>query len=53
MGAMEWHLRCNRQGLIQCGAIVHLRGRWLVNPQAYDGYLMKSGSDAAAKKAAA
>ena len=52
-GSLDWYLRGNRDALIKCGALTLIRGRWLINAQAFDAHVLQAGAAAAAKKVAA
>lgn len=51
-GSLEWFIREHRRALIDAGAIVLLRQRWLINPSAFDACVRKVGTAAAAKRGA-
>lgn len=50
-GSLEWYIRDHKTALIDSGAITLIRGRWLIDPAAFDAQVLKAGMTAAAKKA--
>lgn len=45
--ALEWFVRQHRQALIECGALLMLRGQWHANEQQFDAFVMETGATAA------
>jgi hypothetical protein len=49
--SMTWFVRKHRQELIAGGALLMIAGRWYVNPEKFDGFVLEEGARAAAKRA--
>ena len=45
--SLDWYLRKNRSGLVQHGALLILTGRWFVDPEKFDVFVVETGSSAA------
>lgn len=45
--SLDWYLRKNRPGLVENGAMLLLAGRWFVNAERFDAYLLQAGTEAA------
>lgn len=50
--SLDWYLRKNRSGLVESGALLLLAGRWFVNAERFDAYLLQAGTEAAKAHAA-
>ncbi len=50
-GSLQWYLRQHKQGLAHAGAILLIAGRWYINAEKFDQYLMEAGQAKAVEAA--
>lgn len=48
--SIEWYIRHHKSNLVDCGAILIIAKRRLIDPQAFDTYVLNAGRLAAAKR---
>ncbi len=46
-GSLQWYLRQHKAGLVKCGALLLIAGRWWVDPRHFDDYVIEAGAKAA------
>lgn len=49
--ALEWYIRQNRDELVDAGALLLHRNRWLVNPDKFDAFVLAEAKRAAKRAA--
>ncbi|WP_332815968.1 hypothetical protein [Ramlibacter sp.] len=47
--SLAWFLRRHKPALIQAGALLMITGRWFVDPEKFDDYVISEGRSAAAR----
>lgn len=48
--SLEWYVRNNRAKLAECGALLLVVNRRLIDPQAFDTYVLQTGRMAAGER---
>lgn len=49
-GSLQWFLRQHRAELIEAGALLLHAGKYFANPETFDAFVMKAGSEAAKRQ---
>lgn len=46
-GSLQWYVRSNKAGLVACRALLMHAGRWWVDADKFDAYIIEAGAAAA------
>lgn len=49
--SLAWFVRQHKEALIDAGALLMISGRWFVDPEKFDSYVLREGSRAANARA--
>lgn len=48
--SMTWFVRKHKQNLVAAGALLMIAGRWFVDPEKFDAFVLTEGARAAAAR---
>ena len=48
--SMQWFVRQHKETLITVGALLMISGRWFVDPEKFDSYILAEGNRAASAR---